>query len=155
MDLGEITDVLAPLPWLCPLDGRISQFNQYLTLPSPVISSNKWRRCPAVAPCQFHFPSIVRCNSPRKRNHLQVALAMNKGCGLSPWELGMRFLGIHSNHRKFKCTQTLQTLQRVLLLRSMSLLGRRKASSGLWPRKMRVGYTTALTSPCQKLSIFF
>lgn len=155
MDLGEITDVLTSLAGLCPLDGCISQFNQYLTWPCPVISSNKRWRCPVVAPCQFPFPSVVRCNSPRKRNHLQVALAMREGCGLSSWELGMHFLGIRSKRRKFKYIQTLQTLQRVLLLRSMSLLGRCKASSGLWSRKKVVGYTTALISPCQKLSIFF
>lgn len=109
---GGNTDVLAPLPWPCPLVGCISHFNWYLALLCPVIFSKKPWRCPRIAPCHLliltrsHLRILTRCSSPRKRNHLQVSLAVREECGLSAWEVGVHFLGIHSNHKKFKFTQT-------------------------------------------------
>lgn len=107
MDLGEITDILAPLPWPCPLEGCISHFNWYLTLFCPVIFSKKNGEDALELPhvC-YHLPSLTRCSSPRERNHLQLSLAVREDCGLPAWELGIHFLGIHSNHKKFKFTQT-------------------------------------------------
>lgn len=131
MDLGEITDVLAPLPWPHPLEGCISHFNRFnLTLLCLVIFLKNGETILELPHSSSHLPSLVRCSSPRKRNHLQVALAVREDCGLSSWELGIHFLGIHSSHKKFKCTQTLWIVQRVLLPRSVSVLGRCKVIYG-------------------------
>lgn len=142
--LGASIDTSVPLLQTCPLDSFISQLNQYLTLACTFISPLSC--CCASSP----FPSKIR-----KRNCLQVAPAARDVCGLSCWELDIHFLGIHSNGSKFKFSHTLETLQRALWLRSTSLQGRSKASSGLWPWKMRVSYTKTLTSPWQMLSVFF
>lgn len=147
MDLDEITDLCAPLPQLCPLGTRISQFNLVHSFPLMMDEDSLW-----LPHTNSTFPSVVRWNSASKKTHLQ-ALTTRKGCRLSSGQLDMHFQGIQTSHKICKCTQILQTLQRVLLLSSMFLLSRRKASSGLQPRKMRVSYTKAPTSPCQKWSV--